>query len=119
MRKKQDKEWKYFVTILSFRSLINRGGGEIVSDFEAIYQQYGKIVYSFLLSLSHEETLAEELTQETMFRAIMNIDSFRGDCRISVWLCQIAKNLYFEWAKKSKKLVPLTAKLITLTAAKI
>ena len=65
----------------------------MVSDFDAIYQEYGKTVYCFLLSLSRDETLSEELTQETMFRAIMNISSFRGDSKISVWLCQIAKKM--------------------------
>lgn len=78
-----------------------------MSDFDAIYQEYGKTVYCFLLSLSRDETLSEELTQETMFRAIMNISSFRGDSKISVWLCQIAKNLYLEWMKKNKRIVPI------------
>lgn len=79
----------------------------MVRDFELIYQTYGKRIYNFLLSLSRDEHLAEELTQETMFRAIINIDSFRGDSQLSVWLFQIAKNLYFEWLKKSKRTVPL------------
>ena len=78
-----------------------------MGDFEKIYQEHGKTVYSFLLSLSHDEHLAEELTQETMFRAIMNFNSFRGDCKLSVWLCQIAKNLYYEWYNKNRKIVPL------------
>ena len=42
-----------------------------------------------------------------MFRAIMNIKSFCGDSKMSVWLCQIAKNLYFEWLKKSRRTVPI------------
>lgn len=78
-----------------------------MGDFEKIYQEHGKTVYSFLLSLSHNEHLAEELTQETMFRAIMNFNLFRGDCKLSVWLCQIAKNLYYEWYNKNRKIVPL------------
>ena len=61
---------KKFVTIACFRNLIYKGG-EMVSDFDAIYQEYGKTVYCFLLSLSRDETLSEELTQETMFRAII------------------------------------------------
>lgn len=83
-----------------------------MSDFDIIYQQYGKTVYSFLLSLSRNEALSEELTQETMFRAIMNIDGFRGDSKMSVWLCQIAKNLYFEWLKKSKRTVPIDENIL-------
>lgn len=82
-------------------------------DFEKIYQEYGKTIYSFLLSLSHDEHLSEELTQETMFRAINNFNSFRGDCKLSVWLCQIAKNLYYEWFNKNKKTISLEEKLIS------
>lgn len=78
-----------------------------MSDLEMIYQQYGKTVYGFLFSLSHDENLAQELTQETMFRAVMNIDSFRGESKISVWLCQIAKNLYYEQMKKKRRTQPL------------
>ncbi len=78
-----------------------------MSDFEMIYQQYSKTVYFFLLSISHDEHLAEELTQETMFRAIMNIDSFREESKLLVWLCQIAKNLYYEYCRKKKRSVEL------------
>lgn len=98
------KCYSKFVTIACLCNLIYEGG-EMVGDFDAIYQEYGQMVYFFLLSLSRDETLSEELTQETMFRAIMNISVFRGDSKISVWLCQIAKNLYFEWLKKSKRTV--------------
>jgi len=84
-----------------------------VGDFEKIYQEHGKTVYYFLLSLSHDEHLSEELTQETMFRAIMNFNSFRGDCKLSVWLCQIAKNLYYEWHNKNKKTIPLDEAFIS------
>lgn len=83
-----------------------------MDNFEEIYQQYGKTVYYFLLSLSRDEMLSEELTQETMFRAIMNINSFRGDCQISGWLCQIAKNLYFDWLKKNKRTVPISEDIV-------
>ena len=83
-----------------------------MSDFESIYQQYGKTVYFFLLSLTQNESLSEELTQETMCRAIMNIGAFRGESKMSVWLCQIAKNLYFEWQKKNKRNVPIEDALL-------
>jgi len=78
-----------------------------MGDFETLYHEYGKTVYCFLLSLTRNEHLAEELTQETLFRAIMNVGSFREDCKISVWLCQIAKNLYYEHQKKTKRNISL------------
>jgi len=78
-----------------------------VEQFDAIYRQYGRAVHYYLLSLSHDELLAEELTQETMCRAIMNIGAFRGECKLSVWLCQIAKNLYSEAQKKRGRTVSM------------
>ena len=62
--------------------------------------------------MTRDEALSEELTQETMCRAIMNIGVFRGDSKLSVWLCQIAKNLYFEWQKKNKRIVPMEEALL-------
>jgi RNA polymerase sigma-70 factor (ECF subfamily) len=73
-----------------------------VTDFEVIYSQYFADVYKYALSLCRNETLAEEITQETFFKALKNIDKFKGDCKIRVWLCQIVKNTYFSLCKKNK-----------------
>lgn len=74
-----------------------------MTDFESIYNQYFKDVYRYLLSLCRSESLAEEITQETFFKALQGIDSFSGTCSIYVWLCQIAKNTYFTHCKKEKR----------------
>lgn len=73
-----------------------------MTDFANIYQQYFQDVYRFLLSLSQDETLAEEITQETFYKALQRIDTYQGTCKITVWLCQIAKNTYFSYCKKQK-----------------
>jgi RNA polymerase sigma-70 factor (ECF subfamily) len=72
-------------------------------EFEQIYQTYFKSVYLFALQLSGNEHLAEEITSETFYKAIHAIDSFRGDCEVRVWLCQIAKNTYYSYVKRRKK----------------
>ncbi len=74
-------------------------------QFEEIYAKYFRDVYRFLLRLSGNPDLAEEITSETFFKAMKAIDSFRGDCELSVWLCRIAKNQYFSYLKKSRRLV--------------
>lgn len=74
-----------------------------MDEFEKIYNENVKKVYCYLLSLCRNEFLAQELTSETFCKAIMKINSFRGDCDISVWLCQIAKNLYYSHCRKEKK----------------
>ena len=68
--------------------------------FNQIYVKYEKQVFHFLLSLSGNYDTAEELTQETFVRAFENLDHFRGECRLYVWLCQIGKNQYFNYLKK-------------------
>lgn len=67
-----------------------------------------KAVYKYLFCLTHNADLSEELTQETFYQAMKGIDSFRGDCKISVWLCQIAKRLWYKELNRQKhKEVPL------------
>ena len=63
-------------------------------------------VYRYLLSLSGSESVAEELTSETFFRAMDALDRFRGECSVRVWLCQIAKNTLYDHLKKQKKQLP-------------
>lgn len=78
-------------------------GGRNVTEFEDIYNRYFRDVYSFVLMLSRNEKIAEEITQETFFKALKNIDKFKGNCKINVWLCQIAKNTYFTYLDKQKR----------------
>lgn len=72
-------------------------------DIEKLYQDYFSVVYKYILSISRDPLTAEEITQETFFKAMDKIDSFRGDCSIRVWLCQIAKNAYYDHIKKQSR----------------
>jgi RNA polymerase sigma-70 factor (ECF subfamily) len=89
------------------RSLIDRRRGEKVTGMETIYEQHFKNVYRYALSLCRNETVAEDITNETFLKAIHAIDKFNGNCDIKVWLCQIARNTYFSLLKKAKHTVPL------------
>ena len=73
-----------------------------MTDFNEIYSLYFKDVYKYVLSISRDEMIAEEITQETFFKALKNIDRFDGKCKLYVWLCQIAKNTFFTYRKKEK-----------------
>ena len=70
-------------------------------DIEDICNKYYKNVYKYLMSLSHNTNIAEELTQETFCKAIKEINNFKGNCEIITWLCIIAKYLYYQYSKKS------------------
>lgn len=74
-----------------------------MTDFEDIYNKYFNNVYKFLLSLGTNTSVAEEITQETFFKALKNIDKFKNQCSIQSWLCQIAKNTLYTQLKKNKK----------------
>lgn len=76
-----------------------------MTDLEQLYTDYYPIVYRFLLKLCADSHTAEDITQETMFRAIQQIHTFKGDCKLSTWLCTIAKNLYFAEAKRRNRIV--------------
>ena len=79
-------------------------GGKVMQNIEEVYKQYSNTVYKYLFCLTGKEEIAEDLTQETFAIAIKQINKFRGDCKISVWLCQIAKHLWYKELKKSKKI---------------
>ena len=71
-------------------------------EFEALYQEYFPRIYAFLYKLTENRDLAEELTQETFYQAIRTIDRYDGSCRISTWLCAIAKNVLITYRRKHK-----------------
>ena len=71
-------------------------------DFDLIYEQYFLDVYRFIFSLSRDEKISEDITQETFLKAMKNIKKFKGECDIKFWLFQIAKNTYFTYSKKVK-----------------
>ena len=75
-----------------------------MTDFETVYDLYFRDVYRYTLSLCQNETVAEEITQETFYKALSKLDSFDGKCKVSVWLCQIAKNTYISMCRKDKRL---------------
>lgn len=72
-------------------------------NIEELYRTYFDIVYRYIRSISQDGSLAEEVTQETFFKALKKADQFRGDCDVRVWLCQIAKNTLYDHLKKQKK----------------
>ena len=75
-----------------------------MTDFEKLFSDNQTFIFKYLIKLTHDNSLAEELTQETFFRAYMNFSSLRGKEKASVWLCQIAKNTYYAWYNERKKM---------------
>ena len=74
-----------------------------MTDIDKVYRKYFTDVYRYILSLCKNEALAEEITQESFFKALKGLDSFKGECSLYAWLCQIAKNTYLTHLKKQKR----------------
>lgn len=76
-------------------------------DFQDIYGLYFKDVYRFALGLTRDAPLAEELTQETFFKALKAVDRFDGSKDIRAWLFTIARNTYYSYCRAHKITVPI------------
>ncbi len=83
-------------------------------DLRALYEAYAGTVYRFLFCLTHDRFLAEELTQETFLAALHSVGKFRGECQLRVWLCQIARHLWYRELKRRRRAptVPLEEALL-------
>ena len=76
-------------------------------SMDEIYCEHSKTIYRYLLSLTHDADVSEELTQETFYQAVKSIDRFDGSCKMTTWLCSIAKNSLAVYRRKH----PLTEEL--------
>ena len=74
-----------------------------MQDIEKIYEEYFETVNKYLFCLTKNYDIAEELTQETFYRAVKNINKFKGNSKISTWLCSIAKNLLLAEFKRKNR----------------
>ena len=78
-----------------------------MQNIEEMYNKYSEIVYKYVFCLTGNEDTAEEIVQETFLVAVRDINKFRGECKISTWLCQISKYIWYKRLKKEKKETPL------------
>ena len=73
-----------------------------MEQFKDIYEKYYRKIYLFLLKMCGNRTLAEELTQETLYKAFVHIDQYEGRSSIYTWLCGIAKNNWLAEMNRQK-----------------
>lgn len=84
-----------------------------MQSIEDMCKDYAKVVYSYLLCITYNKEITDELTQETMYKAIKNIKKYRGDCEITTWLCKIARNEWFMYCKKNNRIKPVPIEALT------
>ena len=73
------------------------------TDMDAVYQEYANLIYRFLYTHTHDADWSQELMQETFLRAVDSISRYDGSCKLSVWLCQIAKHVMWQELRKRKR----------------
>ncbi|RIW30427.1 sigma-70 family RNA polymerase sigma factor [Bacillus salacetis] len=73
-------------------------------SIDDIYYAYFQDLYRFLLSLSHDHFTAEDLVQETFFRAHLRIEHYNGET-IKSWLFSTAYHAYIDSYRKQKRMV--------------
>ncbi|MBQ8902647.1 MAG: RNA polymerase sigma factor [Bacilli bacterium] len=71
-------------------------------DFEEIYSKYYQSIYRYLLTITKNSYISEEIAQETFYKALKNIKKYNPKYNILTWLCSIAKNTYYTMYKKEK-----------------
>ena len=74
---------------------------------EKLYEAYYMRVFSYAMTLAKDRSHAEEITQETFFRAFSRKAGFRGDADEATWLCAIAKNLFLDERRRQGKNEPI------------
>lgn len=73
-------------------------------DMESVYKEYANLIYRFLYAQTHDNHWSQELMQETFLRAVRSISRYDGSCKLSVWLCQIAKHVLYQELRKKKRI---------------
>ena len=89
-----------------------------MQNIEQVYEEYFEIVYKYLFCLTRDSDISEELTQETFYIAVQKINQFKNECKISTWLCKIAKNLWHDEIKKKKHIKDVNGEEIFLVQTK-
>jgi RNA polymerase sigma-70 factor (ECF subfamily) len=83
--------------------LIARVQGGDREAFGLIFEHHSRFIYKFIYAMLGDQSLAEELTQETFLGAYKGIHSLRGEAQLKTWLCGIAKNVVYKSFRSNRK----------------
>ncbi len=77
-------------------------------DYEKLYNSYYMQIYSYVVSIARNRELAEEITQNTCYKAIFAKAKFKDKSNELTWLCSIAKNLYYDELRKNQHITDMS-----------
>lgn len=69
-------------------------------------------VYSYVVTIVKDQGLAEEITQNTFFKAMTAKRTYEGKASELTWLCSIAKNLAMDECRKNSKYAELDEEML-------
>lgn len=72
---------------------------------EQLYEENHRELYNYLLRLTGDSLLSEDLLSETFLQAIRSIPSFRGDSSIKTWLFGVARNCWLQYLRKERPIL--------------
>jgi len=72
-------------------------------ELEGLYEEYAKMIYKFIYLKCRDKELAEDIVQTTFLKAVSQINTFHGECKVSTWLCQIANHEYLNYCRKHNR----------------
>lgn len=76
-----------------------------MKQIEKLYLEYKQDIYNYLVSITHNPVLSEDLLSETFVKAIYSIGNFKGNSSVRTWLFSIARHLWLQTLRKDKPTV--------------
>ena len=76
-------------------------------DYEKLYSAYYMQVYSYIMVLAKNKDIAEEITQNTFYKAMTSKSRFKEKSNELTWLCSIAKNLFYDEVRKKQRIADM------------
>lgn len=70
--------------------------------FAAAYEQSRDAVYGYLVYMTRDTELAEDLSQEVFLRMFLHLGKFRGESSVRTWALSIARNVFLSYAKRRR-----------------
>lgn len=77
--------------VVTDEALLQRLGDGDARALETLYQLHGAALFGFLLAITDDRTLAEEVLQDTLLAAWRSAAGFRGGAKVRTWLFAIAR----------------------------
>lgn len=74
------------------------------SALNSLFQLNYKMLFGFVIKMTANESIAQDITQEALLKAVLNIKKFNGESKFSTWLIQISINIYKDYLRKNKRL---------------